>query len=80
MIEAAARQAGVPFLGVWLSAPLETLEQRVATRSGDASDATLDVLRATARDDPGPVAWHSVDAADGAAAAKVVLTLAKALA
>jgi uncharacterized protein len=80
MIEAVAKRSGVPFLGVWLSAPLDVLERRVAARSGDASDATLDVLRATARNDPGPDAWHSVDASDGAASAAVVLTLAKALA
>jgi uncharacterized protein len=80
MIEAAAKQVGARFLGVWLSAPLEVLERRVLTRSGDASDATRDVLQAAARNDPGPVAWHSVDASNGAMAAEVVLTLAKALA
>jgi predicted kinase len=56
------------------------LEQRVATRTGDASDATVGVLRAAVRNDPGPAGWHAVDASGGADAAEAVLTLARALA
>ncbi len=62
MIEVAAKLAGAPFAGIWLSAPHELLEQRVAGRTGDASDATVDVLRAAIPNDPGPVGWHPVDA------------------
>jgi aminoglycoside phosphotransferase family enzyme/predicted kinase len=76
MIEAAAKRAKVPFLGIWLSVPHALLEQRVSERTGDASDATIPVLRAAAKNDPGPAGWHAVDAstADGA------IVLAKALA
>ena len=76
MIEAAASRAGVPFLGIWLNAPLELLEQRVNARAGDASDATVGVLRSAASNDPGPVAWHAVDASDGEAALSQAMTLA----
>jgi uncharacterized protein len=79
MIETAARRAGVPFLGIWLSAPHKVLEQRIAARTGDASDATVDVLRAATRNDPGPVGWHLVDTADGDGTAEAVLALVKAL-
>lgn len=43
--EALAREAGVPFAGFWLDAPAETLVARVAARQGDASDATVEVVR-----------------------------------
>ena len=69
-IEAAAGRAGVPFLGVWLDAPLAVLESRIAARDragGDASDATIAVLRQAAARDPGPIAWPRLDAADAEA-------------
>lgn len=43
--EALAREAGVAFAGFWLDAPAETLVARVAARQGDASDATVEVVR-----------------------------------
>ena len=64
MVADAARRAGVPFQGLWLQAPLTVLEQRVAARTGDASDASVAVLRAAARNDPGPGAWAAIDATD----------------
>lgn len=67
-LEAAVRAAGVPFLGVWLQAPLAVLEARVAAREGDASDATVTVLRHAAERDLGPGDWLAVDATDGAVA------------
>jgi len=76
LVETAAQQAGVPFLGIWLSAPQPILEQRIAARAGDASDATVEVLRAAARTDPGAGAWHAVDATDQGLAVNEVLTLA----
>jgi aminoglycoside phosphotransferase family enzyme/predicted kinase len=79
MIEAAASRAGVPFLGIWLNAPLELLEQRIAARSGDASDATVEVLRAAAGHDPGPGSWRLVDASDEAAAKDKVVALVNSL-
>jgi uncharacterized protein len=77
MIEAAARRAGVPFLGIWLTAPIAALEQRIAGRTDDASDATITVLHAAARDDPGPGDWRAVDAVDGPAARDAVMALVK---
>jgi predicted kinase len=64
MVKEAARQAGVAFQGFWLQAPLSDLEQRVAARVGDASDATVEVLHAAAPNDPGPLDWTPVDASD----------------
>ena len=44
-IERVALQGGVPFQGLWLSAPDDILVQRVAARRADVSDATIGVLR-----------------------------------
>ena len=79
MVEAAAAWAGVPFLGIWLTAPRPALERRIAGRMGDASDATVAVLRNAAAKDPGPVDWHDVDASDAEAAQTAVLALVKAI-
>lgn len=43
-IDALARSAGVAFTGLWLTAPVDVLEARVAARRNDASDATVDIL------------------------------------
>lgn len=40
-----AETCGVPFAGLWLTAPSAILVERVASRRGDASDATGDVVR-----------------------------------
>jgi aminoglycoside phosphotransferase family enzyme/predicted kinase len=66
---AVAEALGVPFEGVWLTAPPAVLEARVGARQGDASDAGLDTLRRQLARDPGPIAWTAVDAVDPAAAA-----------
>ncbi|TPG59513.1 hypothetical protein EAH89_04525 [Roseomonas nepalensis] len=60
--EALAREAGVPFAGLWLEAPLECLRARVAARRGDASDAGVAVLEEVARRPPGPIGWTRIDA------------------
>jgi aminoglycoside phosphotransferase family enzyme/predicted kinase len=73
LVEAAAHNAGVPFVGLWLVAPFDELERRVVGRSGDASDATVAVLRDAARRDPGAGTWHVIDAPDSGTA----LTLAQ---
>lgn len=39
-----ARRAGMPFYGLWLQAPKDTLVQRVTERRGDPSDATPSVV------------------------------------
>ena len=69
---AAVGHAGIPFLGIWLQAPLALLEHRVRGRKGDASDATVAVLRRSAAIDPGAGDWLAVNAGDGAQALEVV--------
>ena len=63
-IARAACDAGARFLGLWLTAPLDVLEARVAGRKGDASDATLAILHAAAGNDRGGGDWISIDAID----------------
>ena len=71
-LAAAIRQTGVPFLGIWLHAPLSVLEARIASRHGDASDATVSVLHQAAKIDPGAGDWLPVDASDGTQALATV--------
>ena len=63
-IAAAAAAAGVPFTGLWLTAPLAVLRARVAARQGDASDATVAVLEAAAaaQDGAPPGGWIPLEA------------------
>jgi aminoglycoside phosphotransferase family enzyme/predicted kinase len=61
-LEAAARDAGVPFIGLWLEAPVQALESRLAERTGDASDATVSVLQLQRGLDTGGIDWRRVDA------------------
>jgi aminoglycoside phosphotransferase family enzyme/predicted kinase len=63
-IEALAREIGVPLRGLWLYANPETLLERVARRSKDASDATAEVVRRQLGVAPGPFTaeWTSLDA------------------
>ena len=73
---AVARAAGgLSFLGVWLDAPLAELERRVAARRGDASDATVTVLRRAAARVRPPTGWARVDAVDAARAEAQVQSL-----
>jgi hypothetical protein len=66
-IQETAHQSGVPFVGIWLDAPLPVLEARLAARTGDASDASVDVLRESARVRTIPPRdWHILDATDPA--------------
>jgi len=60
----AATSAGAKFLGLWLTAPRDLLEARLADRTGDASDATIAVLRTVAGTDPGQLDWLVIDASD----------------
>ena len=64
----AAANAGVPFLGLWLTAPTDLLQARLAGRIGDASDATVAVLQSAAENDRGGGDWLTIDARDGAQA------------
>lgn len=60
-IEAAAREAGVPFAGLWLEADPAIAEQRILMRRRNASDATPEVLRAQLSYDVGPLTWTRVN-------------------
>lgn len=56
-----AEQAGVPFSGVWLSAPREAMAARLDARRNDASDASLEVLQQQLKCDPGQIDWVRVE-------------------
>jgi predicted kinase len=53
-------------VGLWLEAPADLLETRIAARANDASDATVEVLRAQLGYPVGPVDWTRIDAAASA--------------
>lgn len=64
-IEHVAKEAGVPFIGLWLDAPPEVLRQRVARRAeagNDASDAGVAVLKKQLACDLGPITWRTISA------------------
>lgn len=71
-LAAAVRQERVPFLGIWLHAPLPVLEARINRRDSDASDATVEVLRRAAAVDPGARDWQAIEASDGERAVQSV--------
>jgi uncharacterized protein len=73
---AVAEEAGVPFTGIWLDAPADSMMTRVAARRGDASDATREVVERQLQLDIGPLDWHRI-AAGGSPA--TVLAAAKRL-
>jgi aminoglycoside phosphotransferase family enzyme/predicted kinase len=55
--EALAERVGVPFEGVWLDVPKDVAQARVASRQGDASDATPAVVERQFGYDLGEIAW-----------------------
>ncbi|HEX3954947.1 MAG TPA: AAA family ATPase [Stellaceae bacterium] len=59
---AVAADAGVPFTGLWLAAPEQTMRSRIAARRGDASDASAEVLARQLDEDPGELDWLRLDA------------------
>jgi len=67
-LERIACDAKVPFTGIWLHASPKTLFARVDARHGDASDATVDVVRAQLASQNGPVNWVWIDASQAVAA------------
>jgi aminoglycoside phosphotransferase family enzyme/predicted kinase len=67
-IAGVAEAAGVAFTGLWLEAPRALLDQRIAARRGDASDATTEVLRRQLGYDIGPMDWVRIDAGGDAPA------------
>jgi uncharacterized protein len=56
-----AKQAGVPFSGIWLSAPADVMVARLRDRHNHASDASVEVLKQQLRRDPGPLDWQRVN-------------------
>jgi aminoglycoside phosphotransferase family enzyme/predicted kinase len=63
-----AAKSGAAFTGVWLEASAAILQERIAGRRNDASDADLPVLRGQLAIDPGPLGWGRVSATEGDAA------------
>jgi aminoglycoside phosphotransferase family enzyme/predicted kinase len=62
-IQRVAKDAGVPFIGLWLEAPAPVLMARLTGRRGDASDAGVDVLRRQLTYRLEPLPWARVNAA-----------------
>lgn len=65
-IAGVAEAAGVPFTGFWLTAPRDTLAERIEARRGDASDATVAVLDSQLEYELGVVDWTEIDTSAGA--------------
>lgn len=65
---AVAAAAAVPFIGLWLEAPVPTMMARLGNRRGDASDASGEVLRQQLALPPGGIGWHRIDAGGDPAA------------
>ena len=61
-IESVAKQAGVSFVGIFLTSDLAIRLQRIRQRSADASDATVAVAEAQEKYDLGKLAWTEIDA------------------
>ncbi len=60
-IEAAAREAHVPYAAFWLDASPSVLRGRVAKRTVGPSDADLNVLSRQLTYDLGGIDWHRMD-------------------
>ena len=61
-LAALAAQMRVPFTGLWLEAPAKLMRDRVATRTGDVSDATASVIDEQLAYDIGPQSFEVIDA------------------
>jgi aminoglycoside phosphotransferase family enzyme/predicted kinase len=61
-IQHAATLENVPFVGLWLDAPVEVMEARLAARGANASDADAAVLRQQLSRVSVPVGWERIDA------------------
>jgi predicted kinase len=57
-----AAAAGVPFVGLWLEAPMPILESRIRARRDDASDATAAILRRQPELQTGRIDWLRLNA------------------
>lgn len=56
-----ASEAGVPFQGLWLEAQQAVMEERVAKRKQNVSDATVEVVRSQLAYDLGSIGWRRLD-------------------
>jgi len=63
-IEEIAHRVEAGFSGLWLTAPADILKSRVSTRSGDASDATTEVVDTQLGYDIGEMTWSEIDAGE----------------
>jgi aminoglycoside phosphotransferase family enzyme/predicted kinase len=63
--EGLARDMGIPFTGLWLTAPADLLRSRIMARTGDASDATVEVLEKQLSWRPQASGWRAIDAGLG---------------
>ena len=61
-VRTSAEAAGVRFTGLWLDASPVVLTDRVRSRRGDVSDATVHVLGNQLDQDTGPIDWLRIDA------------------
>jgi aminoglycoside phosphotransferase family enzyme/predicted kinase len=66
-VECMARDARVRCDGIWLDAAVSILEDRLASRRNDASDATVDVLHAQRAHVVTPAGWAVIDSGGQAA-------------
>lgn len=80
-VAAAAKTAGVPFVGAWLDADAATLTARVAARANDPSDADAAVVRHQLAEDVGQIDWrrHDASAAPADTARAIAETIASSL-
>jgi aminoglycoside phosphotransferase family enzyme/predicted kinase len=62
MLQEIATSQNVPFIGIWLDAPADTLKDRVSNRQNDPSDATPEVVDLQQSFDIGGLDWHRIDA------------------
>jgi hypothetical protein len=60
-VETVAREANAGFASLWLEAPDSVIEQRLGTRSGDASDADISVSRQQSATLQRPLDWNILD-------------------
>ena len=63
-IKAITQKAGVPFLGIWLDLDEATATARVAGRTGDVSDATIQVVAQQFKNGWGEMTWQKIAATD----------------
>jgi hypothetical protein len=62
-IQSVGESRSAEFTGLWLEASKEELQSRLSGRTGDASDATAEVMMRQLRHETGPIEWHRIDAA-----------------